>query len=486
MSQAKQMVKHSSIYAVGNISRQMVGFIMLPVYTHYLSPSDYGVIGLLVFLVSLFEIILGGHMFQAVPKFFHQENDPDKQRSVVSTAFLVTSLFSGFACVLMIYFSTELSQTTFGDEKYSIFVVIFSILILTHAFEIYSLTYIRILKKPWTFFNFNMAKLFFQLSLNIITIVVLEMGLMGLALSSLISSLIISCALLFYTISRTGITFNTNIAKKIIRFSWPLWLSGLIGLYIGSSNKYFIRVFANLDEVGLFELAAKFGSIVIVLIWSPFSQYWQTERFSIAKEDNPYPAYSLAFRMITALLLISGLLVSAFSSTAIMIMSAPAFHPALEATPFLVLAYVLQSLTIFNNFSFMYKDKTFEVTKNNLFTAAMITVFYFALIPSFGFVGASAAFALGSIAQYLYAVFAANRIYPLKVPQLRLLYGLFIFILAIAFDYVLVNPELSLFNLAAKSIISIFGTGLILIVVFKPEELSAMWMTMRAYLLRKG
>jgi len=129
VTQAQQMVKHSSIYAAGNISRQLVGFIMLPVYTHYLTPADYGVIGLLIFLVSLFEIILGGHMFQAVPKFYHQEETKLLKNSVVTTALLVTSIFSGVACILMASFSGPLAEVIFGGREYSIYIVIFSALI---------------------------------------------------------------------------------------------------------------------------------------------------------------------------------------------------------------------------------------------------------------------------------------------------------------------------------------------------------------------
>ncbi|MEQ9546532.1 MAG: oligosaccharide flippase family protein [Marinobacter sp.] len=453
MTQAQQMVKHSSIYAAGNISRQLVGFIMLPVYTHYLTPADYGVIGLLVFLVSLFEIILGGHMFQAVPKFYHQEETKLLKNSVVTTALLVTSLFSGVACILMASFSAPLAEVIFGSREYSIYIVIFSALILTHALEQYGLTYLRIIKKPWTYFNFNMIKLALQLSLNILTIVILDWGLMGLALSSLISSVLIASALSIYTVYKTGLLIRKNIAIKILRFSWPLWISGVIGLYIGSSNRYFIRLFSSLDEVGLFELAAKFGSIASVLIWFPFSQYWQTERFAIAKSNNPYPNYSLAFRMITALLVIAGTGISIFSGVIINIMSAPSFHPAANAIPFLVVAAILQSLTIFNNFSFMYTDRTLEVTKNNAVTALAISAFYFFLIPLYGFVGASIAFALGAAVQYSYALYNGNKLYPLKIRQKPLIMSISILLISTLFDRALTNPELSFTVVFEKSAI---------------------------------
>ncbi len=411
-------------------------------------------------------------MFQAVPKFFHGEDKKETKNSVVTTAFFVTTFFSGIACIVMASFATPISGIVFGDEKYKIYIVIFSFLILTHALEQYSLTYIRIIKRPWTFFNFSMAKLTLQLSLNIITIVILDWGLMGLAISSLLSSIIISIVLTTYTFYNTGFRININIAINILKFSWPLWISGLIGLYIGSSNRYFIRIFSSLDDVGLFELAAKFGAIVGVLVWSPFSQYWQTERFAIAKTENPYPAYSLAFRMIAALLLISGIWVNAFATTIIQLMSASPFHPAVDAVPFLVLSGIFQSLTIFNNFSFMYCNRTFELTKNNIVAATMITMFYLALIPFYGFVGASIALAAGSIIQYSYALYSANKLYPLKINQKPLIVATLILSLAALLDNFLISQEISISTISSKLLIVIPCTALVILSLFEKPELA--------------
>lgn len=418
-------------------------------------------------------------MFQAVPKFYHQEDDPKRKNSVVSTAFLVTTCFSGLACLLMASFSEPLSRVTFGDENYSIYVIMFSVLILTHALELYSLTYLRILKKPWTFFNFSMAKLALQLSLNITTIVYLDMGLMGLALSSLISSVAITIILTSYTLFKTGTHIDLQISKKIIKFSWPLWISGFIGLYIGSSNKYFIRVFSSLDEVGLYELAAKFGFIGMILVWNPFSQYWQTERFSVAKSEDPYPAYSLAFRLIASLLLVCGLGINLLSPPAIDVMSADEFHAAVNAIPFLVVASIFQSLTIFNNFSFMYTSRTFEITKNNIVTAVAISITYFLLIPSYGFVGAAIGVMIASIVQYGYALQVANKIYPLKISQITLIKGIFCLALITVADYMLVSPNFNAINILVKLGLSILGAALIVRFFFNNAELSKLVSAMR-------
>ena len=163
----------------------------------------------------------------------------------------------------------------------------------------------------------------------------------------------------------------------------------------------------------------------------------------------------MAFRMITALLVIAGVGVSIFSGLIINIMSDELFHPAASAIPYLVIAGIFQCLTIFNNFSFMLTDRTLEVTKNNAVTAIAISIFYFVLIPLHGFVGASIAFALGSIVQYVYALHNGNKLYPLKIRQAPLVISITILLTATTIDRGVANSNWTVESILLKSAIFI-------------------------------
>ncbi|MCW8193288.1 oligosaccharide flippase family protein [Proteobacteria bacterium 005FR1] len=435
MSQTKRMIKHSSIYAVGNFSRQIVGFLMLPVYTRYLEPADYGVVGLLIFMVSLIEILFGARLFQAVPKFYYEQKNKDDSHSVISTAFLLTSAISVVSVLAVIVFRDSVSAVMFGSAKYSLVVAIFSVMILTHALENYSLGYIRIQKRPWLFVGASSVKLVLQLGMNVWLVVFLEWGVMGVALANAVASVVFTAGMTVYTLRNTGIDFSRAMAKKMLIFSWPIWLSGMAGLYIGSSNRYFLRIFSSLDDVGLFELAAKFGTIISLLVWTPFAQYWQVERFDLYHQANPLPIYQSVFKMISTLLVIAGLGIAIFSAPVIRIMAAPEFYPAAKAVPFLVFAGVFHCFTIFNNFSFLVKEKTSWMTFNSYATAVVVSIFYFVLIPAYGFVGAAQALMLAHLVQFLLSHFMAKRSYDMGISLRPIALYLCVSVAALSFTY---------------------------------------------------
>lgn len=410
---AKKALTHSSIYALGNIARQLAGFIMLPIYTRHLSPADYGVVGLLMAALALIEVFFGARLSQSIPKFYFAESDPSRKKTVVSTALVITASASLVTVLMLINFREDSSKLLFGSSNYSDIIGLFSVLILTQALEFYAMTFIRIQQRPWLFISISLLKLAFQLVLNVWLVVYEDIGVMGIALASAGSSAIFGFILAIYTINQTGLLFCRHLALQMLKFNWPLWLGGFAGLYMGSANRYFINLFSSTSDVGLFELAVKFSMILGLLVWDPFNQYWSTERFKIYHTPNAVVVYKNAFLIISTILAIGTLGIALFSDPIIRIMAAPAFHSASLAVPFLALSAMFSCLTLFSNFSFLIKEKTFWITRNSYLTAAILTLLFFVLIPHYGFVGAALASLIASSVQFLLVHRSSAHVYDM-------------------------------------------------------------------------
>ena len=61
-STTKSLAGHTSVYMFGEILRRSVSLIMLPIYTRYLTPADYGVIELLTMLIDIATIVFGARI----------------------------------------------------------------------------------------------------------------------------------------------------------------------------------------------------------------------------------------------------------------------------------------------------------------------------------------------------------------------------------------------------------------------------------------
>ena len=53
----KRLFKSLGIYGLGDAATSLLNFLLLPVYTRYLTPAEYGVIALLVVLEAVVNIL---------------------------------------------------------------------------------------------------------------------------------------------------------------------------------------------------------------------------------------------------------------------------------------------------------------------------------------------------------------------------------------------------------------------------------------------
>jgi O-antigen/teichoic acid export membrane protein len=52
-----ELGRHSFIYTVGNLLTRSVGFVMLPLYTRFLTPQEFGVVELTELTVSVVTLL---------------------------------------------------------------------------------------------------------------------------------------------------------------------------------------------------------------------------------------------------------------------------------------------------------------------------------------------------------------------------------------------------------------------------------------------
>ncbi|ALC16857.1 undecaprenyl-diphospho-oligosaccharide flippase [Desulfuromonas soudanensis] len=469
-SVAHRLLGHAGIYAMGNILRQLAGFLMLPIYTRYLTPADYGVVGLMIFAISLMELVFGARLYWAIPKYYFDTKDKKLQASLVSTAMILTGAISAAAAIAMVFLRQPISKGLYGTPEFASIVGFFSVLLLTQSLEEYALVYLRLQQRPWFYITVSFFRLAIQLGLNVWFVVSLEMGAMGVAVSSMISSSIFALLLLAYTLRQVGWHFNGAIAEKMIRFCWPLWLGGFAGLYIGSANRYYLRIFTSLDDIGLFELAVKFSTIITVLIWGPFATYWQVERFNYYRQGNAESIFQNVFYFISTLMVVAAIGISIFAGPVIRIMAAPTFYRASEAVPFLAFGAVFGSLVIFSNFSFLAKEKTGWISRNNYLTAAVVTVLYLSLIPMAGHVGAAMALMLAQAVQFFVVHRASRSVYDMGISLRPLVGMLFISAVVCFLANVVLTSDSLLHDLAVKTLLYAVACGIILLPHWRNAE----------------
>ena len=402
---------HTATYAVANLARRFVGFLMLPIYTRFLTPADYGVIGLMMFTLALFEPIFGARMGAAIPKFYFEAPEGRSRRTVIWSALGLTVGVSVLGMIALILLRGIGAEVIFGDSQYALALGFFAVNLVSRPLEDTGMLYLQMHSRSRLFLAVSIVKLLVQVALNVLFVVVWREGVLGVVLSGVISSVALGVGLTLYVAACEAPAFDWPMARTMVRFCWPLWFSGLAGLYIGSAGGIYLRVLDNLSSVGRLELALRFAVVVGMVIWTPFSQHWMPMSYRFFKEADGARKFQVAFIGISVALFLGGLGISIFAQPVIRLMATSPFYAAAAVVPILTLGFVLNNLRGFFNFSFLATGQTKVSSACQYVTAALITVAYLLLVPRYGLVGAAAAQCLAFAASFVYTRQLSRRYY---------------------------------------------------------------------------
>jgi len=397
MSQGlRKISKHSVIYGIGTVSRQITALVMLPIYTRYLSPADYGAIELLVMALELVRILIGLRITQAMFRYYILEDDPVIKRKVVSTV-LVTSFAMSLIGSIAVYFSAEwVAVLLFGGSLYIHELEVIAFTLLTTTLLTACLTYLQANQEPYKYLVFSLISLVLQVSCNIYFVVSAEMHVMGVAYASLLSGGMMVVILLSYTIKKVGIDFSFEIWRRLVKFVAPLILASIGGFYASYSDKYFIRLFSGISAVGIYVLALRISS-VIDTVYTTFNQSWSAIRFEIYKIEEKHNQYQQVFKILSAALALIGLGLVLFSKDLIFYMTDEAYHDATKLVPMLVLAVIIRQYVPFFNLGIMIAERTGYIARAAWYKAIVVTVLYLYFIPKYGALGAAASLCLANL-----------------------------------------------------------------------------------------
>jgi len=415
----KRAMSRSFLYGASNLFGKAIGLIMLPIYTRYLTPADYGIASFLLLYIALVQIVLGVKLESAISKFYYDKDIDHSLNKIITTANCLTAIACVIPVILSIIFSDSISNMLFGTAEHGDLVAILAGSILFGTLELYNMQYIRIKDKAFIYLSISLFGLILQLLINIVFIVFLEMGVVGVIVSNVAASFLKWALSGVIFLWMEGLPhFERTLVKPLFRFCAPLWMSGIFGLYAGSSHQVFINYFSELSDLGLYNLGATLASIMATLVFGPFWAFWQVERFKIKAEPNALLKFRNIYLFLLGIGCVMSIGISSYGPLIIELMADNAFHPASKVVAILCVSICYTYLATYAGFSFLVTGNTKEIARTSIYNAAVTTILLAILVPFYGFLGASIAVMLSSMFNFYYVNFRSRLFFDMQLPIL--------------------------------------------------------------------
>lgn len=417
----KKIVKHSAIYAIGTVIRRITGFVMLPIYTQYLTPEDYGVVELLTMAIEIASILVGLRISQALFRYYILADNDTEKKTIVSTVLLSVLFTSGIGVVFLYNFSAPISQVLFGSEEYSFEVQLFAFTLMSNAISAVGLSYLRARQMPIVFVLIGIVTLVLQVTMNILFVVIYELHVTGVVYSSLISGAFVAVFLGLFVLYSVGFKFSFPIFKRLLDFILPLIVASLGAFYVAYADKYLLRVFSGLADVGLYSLAGRLSGLLLT-VFEAFNMSWGADRFEISKREDAKVIFNQVFRYLTAAIVLIAGGVSLFTYDLFLLMTSEAFYAAANIVPLLILATLFRINSIFLNFGIIYAEKTKYLTHASFIKAVVASALWVLLIPKWGATGAAASLLISCVVEMILVYRGSEKFYPLDIDWSKIMH----------------------------------------------------------------
>jgi len=343
----RDLLKHSSIYGVGQILSRLASILLLPVYTSFLRPADYGVIAILDLVGGLLAILVGGGMASAVNRFHFETDDPREQSCVWWTGLLFLCLAS--TCfVLPCWLIRDLLASWVLGSGFAAGPHFLTLALLTVWFTCVGQlpdTYLRVRKWSGLSVALSLVRLLLNIALNVVFLWKYQLGIEGILLGNLITGAVLTVILcgIQMRCERT-IAVDRVLLGKLLHFGAPLIATALLSTVMHQADRYLLRLYLTLDEVGVYSLAYQVGQGVNTLCLMPFSAIWGTVVYEIAKQPDARRIYARVFEYFVYGLGLMMLGASLVAEPLLSLLTPNDYAGASHLIPVVCLAYLFFSL----------------------------------------------------------------------------------------------------------------------------------------------
>lgn len=420
----KRLFRHSGVYLVGNLFNRLGAFLLLPVYTGYLSVDEYGRLELLYSLSAVISVICSAGLAHSTLRFyFDRKLERERHRAIATGLTVVTvSICIGAAAVYMV--RAPVASWLLDDAAYATAISLtLAILVLELTTEV-GFAFLRAREQSVFFVLLSVTRLLVQVALSFYLVVMRDEGMLGVLQANLISIFVIWTIVVGYTVRHCGVGVDTTLLPAMLRYSAPLALGSVVASLIASIDRFLLKELLSLDAVGLYGLAMKFAVLLVFLVVEPFTRGYGPFRFSIMDQPNAPQIQAQAAHYMFVLAVVAGVGVAMVTPETLLLMSAPAYFSAHYLVPLLAVGMAVGGLGYCYETGILYRKRTSMLLYVNLAVLALKTLANVALIPLWGTAGAALAFIVGQVTYAGLVLRVSQRLYPIPyqlAPLLRVL-----------------------------------------------------------------
>ena len=297
LARLRELLRHSAVYGLGSIVARVLGVLLLPLYTRYLSPADYGLIETLVALAAVLSALVAQAMKSAFFRFYFDSAEPEHRLLVVRTTFWYVLAASTAVLVAGVAFAQQISWLLFHTRSHD-GLVIAAFIGLWAAMNYEQMTSLfRVEQRSTAYVTATLANVAITIAATVLLVVVFDKGPAGVLVGNFTGTLVVYAALLVYSRRALGLQFDRALYRAMNRFGLPLVPSAVALWLTNFSDRFFLIKLTDAHEVGLYSIGVRVASAIVLLL-TAFRMAWPAFAYSIDDDREAQRTYSFVLTYV--------------------------------------------------------------------------------------------------------------------------------------------------------------------------------------------
>jgi len=285
----RRLATTGAAYTASSVISKLIAVALLPLYTRYLSPADYGAAEVLVTGVIAASIVIRLGIIEALLRFYYQAGEEPTQ--VVRTAFasLLWTTTIGMAVALPL--ADPISRLLLDHSDPGLMrIAIFGLWVFT-MFEFLTALF-RIDERAKAYFAFTVANVLVTIPVTVWLVVGEGKGASGLLWGQYGTGAVFLAGLVVAQRHRLALIPDSGVWRRMLRWGLPTMPAELSLYSLNFIDRVLIVRLVGLGDAGLYSLSVKFAQAVNVLV-KGFQLAWPPLAYSIQDDDEARRAYAV-------------------------------------------------------------------------------------------------------------------------------------------------------------------------------------------------
>ena len=247
--------------------------MLLPLYTRFLTPADYGVLAILSVTTGILTIVLSLGIPSGMLRFYFDPDERVKNQVVYSSVGAVFVLTAAGALIVSAL-ASPISRVLVPVPGGPYLVILTAVGFATGAWTVCFQNLMRAQKRPLVYTVANLGGFALRMGLNILFVVGFLRGVAGILEAGIISNIATLALLVPVGLWGRKPSFSWMKIKEITRFGIALEPGNLSAWVLNMSDRYFLQALSDMTQVGLYSVGYRIGQLSEIGLVKPFRLAW--------------------------------------------------------------------------------------------------------------------------------------------------------------------------------------------------------------------